>query len=244
MLEILRSWLNSDKDYYRGAAIYLKVGDNQQLKNLFAKGPTDFTTRKLREELQSIYKNLKVGQTPGQKVQPSKPQQHAGERSTELPTKTVVNTATAEAPVNPDLYQVCKAQADKGYKEVMNLRAELFALANTDDYGETNTAEKIAQREPLALAVVKKWQTVSALYDKADYVRIHGKLPASSTDDDEEGDIESLPDHQVKQALDNARKNYNKMKKREQTPERVQLLQKHEHTIKKLEARWHSLKQG
>ena len=56
--------------------------------------------------------------------------------------------------------------------------------------------------------------------------------------DEEETEYDNLPDHLVKKTLDNLRKNYNKIKNREQTPERIELLQKHEKNIKKLMAKW------
>ena len=91
--------------------------------------------------------------------------------------------------------------------------------------------------------VVEGYKEASELYDKAEYVRINGRLPDQpALEPDDESDYDNIPDHMVKQELDNLRKNYNKMKKRPQTPERVVLLQKHEMNIKKLEDKWHSLK--
>jgi hypothetical protein len=55
--------------------------------------------------------------------------------------------------------------------------------------------------------------------------------------------MELIPEYQVKQYLDNRRKNYQKLIKRDATPERVLIIQQHEKDIQILERRWHSLTQ-
>ena len=122
----------------------------------------------------------------------------------------------------------------------MNARAVVFALANTGDFSDPNTPDRITARAKLALQVVQGFVKTSQLYDNAAFVKEYGRLPGSESGDDNEYD--HLPDNLVKPTLDNLRKNINKIKKREQTPERVALLQKHEANLKKLESRWHSLK--
>ena len=136
--------------------------------------------------------------------------------------------------------KLCKNEADLAYKKVMNDRAVLFSLANVDDFTDPNMPAKVQEREKLAIAVVTGFQKVSDLYDTANYVKENGRLPNSDTSTETEYD--NLPDELVKQQLDNCRKAFNKLKSKEQTPVRIELMQKHQENIKKLEARWHSLK--
>ncbi|HYC29549.1 MAG TPA: hypothetical protein VEB42_12040 [Chitinophagaceae bacterium] len=242
MLQDLRAWLNGSREWNAGVSLYNQVGDNDALKSLFSKGKTDYCYQRLQEELLKICKQLKTqkyvhitgtvrSDKPDASVKPID--------KVEVERHQPVNDHPA---ANAELYVVCKAEADKTYKEVMNLRAELFALARPDNFSDVNTPDRIEQRSKIALKVAEGFKHVSQLYDRADYVKIHGRLPDQDAPDGEELDPDGLPDHLVKQTLDNLRKNYNKMKKRQQTPERVALLQTHESNIKKLEARWLLLK--
>jgi ribosome-binding ATPase YchF (GTP1/OBG family) len=124
----------------------------------------------------------------------------------------------------------------------MNLRAVAFSLATVEGFEDVNRPDLVAKRSPIVVDAVIKYQRASKLYDIAKYVHDHGRLPNEDAEHDEATEMDAVPDELVKSTLDNLRKNYNKMKKREQTPERVALLQKHVTNIKKLEARWHLLK--
>lgn len=223
MLEALREWLNGSREYFAGVAIYSQLGDDQSLLELFVKGKTDYCNRRLQNELLDICQKIKRTET--------------FESHTEIADKTI---ATSELP-NSDLYALCKTEADKFYKEVMNLRAELFASARQDDYSDPNTPDRIEQRSKAAVKVASDYKRVSELYDRVDFVKLHGHLPGNVEPSDDELNPDGIPDSLVKQTLDNTRKNYNKMKKREATPERLALLQKHEGNIKKLEDRWRLL---
>lgn len=237
MLDTLRAWLNGDREYFSGVIIYSKVGDNEAFLKLLSKGKTDYCHERLQNELMRICIELKSKQHGIKKTDQSKNIKSIAPSVDEGLGKT----KDAGSGPNEDLYRACKADADKTYKALMNLRAQLFALAKSEDFSDPNTPDKIEQRSRMAVNVADGYKTVSQLYDKADYVKKHGRLPNDQDPDDDELNVDGLPDHLVKQTLDNTRKNYNKMKKREATPERVALLQKHEINIKKLEARWHSL---
>lgn len=253
MLQLLRAWLNGNKEYFTGVALYEKLGTNDALKKLFIKGPTDFNQRRLQEELLNICNELKSKEndynmpaadssssTDTAGIGPDNRLHQDGGRKTNdahsLPTALI----QPQQPANAELYNATRLQANKLYKESMNNRAVLFSLAAPNDYTDPNTEAKINERAKLALSVVISFQQASAMYDKSDYVAAHGRLP----DQDEKGDeneYDHLPDQLVKQTLDNLRKNVNKMKKREQTPERVALQQKHEANIDKLLKKWHLL---
>ncbi len=233
MLETLRAWLNGKKEYFSGVAIYAELGNNAQLLQLFKKGPTPFTTKRLGEELLSICKQLK--------------EQNHGSANPGRDFKKVSNKITAAGtgqktdvrPHNSTLYEACQREADQAYKQVMNARAVLFASINPNE--DPNTEDNIKARAPKAIEIVEGFKNVSQLYEQANFVQIHGHLPGSDPAD-KENEYDALPNHLVKQALDNLRKNYNKMKKREVTPEREAMLLQHEKNIKKLEIKWASLK--
>ena len=222
-MEVIRLWLNGGKDYYTGLVLFIKHSSNAPLISLFKTGDTAYNVQRLEKEM-----NLLLAPEQETKIEPVQ------ERN------PVITFPAEDLPVvNEDLYSVAKEKANLAYKEVMNLRAELFAMAKLDDFENCNRPDKIQQRSKIAIDVVVKYNQASALYENADFARTHGRLVTTAEDDGE--DYEALPDHLVKKTLDNMRKNYNKMKKREITPERTELLQKHENNIKKLEAKWQLL---
>lgn len=257
MLTTLRAWLNGTREYFTGVALYDTLGADAVLKSLFKKGKTTFTYDRLQEELLKICNDLKKQKHESthsadrvvhsklvkrQATDTSKHQEESQQAKTKV-EHAANNSSTNAAPAqNNELYDACKKEADKKHKEVMNMRAELFALARMDDFTDINMPDKIQAREKLAIVVVTGYQQGSRLYDKADYVKQHGRLPNDDDEEVQETNVDNIPDALVKQTLDNLRKNYNKIKKREQTPERIALMQKHEVTVKQLMARWEILK--
>jgi hypothetical protein len=234
MLQHLQAWLSGKRSYWYGVVLYTYTGDSLQLLNLFKKGESIASLKRLTIELQAIYEAMlsaAAGNAEGDIIA-------AVNTSPALPNK---DSGATEEPANKELYTACKTAADNKYKEVMNIRAELFAMSRSTAFDDVNTPDKIEKRAPLAIAVVTGYQEASRLYDVADYVKQHGVLPAGSSLP-EETNCENIPDHLVKQSLDNLRKNVNKMKKRTQTPDRVALLQKHQGNIEKLIIRWNNIK--
>lgn len=236
MLEPIRAWLNGNRDYYTGVAIYSQAGTNEELLQVLKKGPNDFRTKRLQDELLTLCNQLKI-----QQHGIANPVRRKDKTNAIKSAKGPDQQPIALRPHNPTLYDACKLEADLQYKKVMNTRARLFGLATHSDYVDVNKEDKVFDRVKLALEVVHEYNLVSQLYDRAAYVKIHGRLP-NDQDDNEENEYDHLQDHLVKLRLDNARKAYNKLKAKEQTAERISLLQKHEENIKKLEAKWDSLK--
>ncbi len=223
MLDALRAWLNGKREYYTGVALFEQLSDNKGLLIVLRKGKTEFTYKRLQEELMSICLRMKA-------------------ETNKAPAQPAKQNPEPFAPVNNELYEACLKEAHLLYKELMNERALLFASTVSQDYEDINRLDLIQQRSKQAVDLVVKYQRVSQHYDRADYVKLHGKLPTDLNNELPADEYDSLPDHLVKQTLDNLRKNYNKIKKREATAERIALLQKHEVNIKKVEARWLLLK--
>jgi hypothetical protein len=235
MQEIINSWLNSSKDYFTGRVIARKIPHIQpNVLELLQGPPSPLSCRVLEQTLQGALLALNVSQQLENDDAPIRVR-NVTLKPIEPPAEQVT-----EEPINPLVYQAAKQQADMKYKEVMNIRAELFAASRTVIGEDVNRPDKVQQRTRLAIDVVKGFIEVSELYDKVDYIKTTGRIPNSDTTDDD--DVILIPDIMVKQTLDNLRKNLNKMKKREQTPERIVLQQKHESNLLKLEERWRLLK--
>lgn len=232
MLQELRSWLNGSREYYSGVALYEMLGDDPALLRIFKKGKTDFTTKKLPKTLLEICDALKE-----KKNHTSSDQSGSDECSASASLSR--QHSETEIPYNKDLHEAALQEATHLYKEMMNERAVLFAMVNVPGYEDLNTAAQILERGKLAVNLVLKNQLVSKLYDDAAYIKQYGKRPEDSEPTNE---YEAIPDHLVKDSLNNARKAYNKLKAKEQNTKRVARLQQHAENIQKLEARWRSLK--
>ncbi len=241
MLDIIRAWLNGTREFYSGVILYEKLQHNPKILSVLkTNGKTDWGYNKLQEELLRICQELKAQKTPEQEATENIINKVMAIQKTK---KTVVVTSDNFSPVNPTLYDACKKEADLLYKQIMNQRALLFADIKGDAFLNVNPPDKVETRARMAIDIVKDYQRVSELYDKADYVYKNGSLPASDlTELDAQDKYSHLTDELVKPTLDNLRKNYNKKKKLAPTPERIVSLQEHEESIKKLEGRWHSLK--
>lgn len=53
-MQAINAWLQSDRDYKTGLALYAKYGQSSFLKTIFAQGPTPYNLLKLEAELESI----------------------------------------------------------------------------------------------------------------------------------------------------------------------------------------------
>jgi hypothetical protein len=228
MLESLRAWLNGNREYFTGVALLKQLTPSHILLPLLQKGKSDFAYKRLQDELMKLCLEMKTASVII--------------KSADVVVKPIAQDPIPVAPVNTSLYEACLNEANLLYKEMMNERALLFASAKVQGYEDINRPDLVQQRSKPAVDLVVKYQRVSKLYDRADYVKKHGRLPAFVSEENDVDEYDALPDHLVKQTLDNLRKNTNKLKKREQTAERIALIQKHEANIKKLETKWHSLK--
>lgn len=227
MFELLRTWINGKKNFYEGIVLYSKTIGNDAFFMILSKGETVFNRKKLDAKLLEQFYILKAG--------------HVETPVNILPKISPEVIIAPDTFLTSDLYKACKAEALNIYKEAMNKRAILFNMAKVEPYQDPNENDKPRTRAQFALDAVILYNKSSSLFDRADYVAKHGHLPTDDiTSIDEE--YQDLSDHLVKQTLDNLRKNVAKMKKREQTADRIALQEKHSANILKLEARWLSLK--
>ncbi|HRN79981.1 MAG TPA: hypothetical protein PKY29_04480 [Ferruginibacter sp.] len=235
MKAVFEKWIKTGKDYYTGVALAIKYIDDKKVIALLRQGDSTFNKELLMKTVRAhISRHTSVRTTHTiRKPEPVKKQR--------ILEATPAFQPPGDEIKNPELYTAAREEANKVYKEAMNERAVLFKMATPDDHTLVNMPDLIQQRAPIALRVMELYILASKLYEKADYIKTTGRIPGGD-EEPEHQDFNLIPDVQVKQTLDNLRKNYNKMKKRERTPERLALLQKHERNIKILEERWRLLK--
>lgn len=222
MLEKLRAWLNGGRDFEEGKRLYFCVGKNINLKALLVQGKSPLSEKKLLDELTAICNEMK-----------------AAEANNDVAVK---QGATASPINNTALYEACLEEAKLAYKRAMNPRGELLRKAQQLSIADYNNEELVKDRGALAMATIEWYTEASLLFDRADYVKKHGKLP------DEEykqptNTVAALHDCMVFYTLETMKKYYNKLKKKSTTPERVVQLQQYAADIKILEERWRLLKQ-
>lgn len=214
MYEAIQRWLSSPtKDWQQGVALYMAHGQDLLFKRTLLMGQNEFARKRLVREL-----DLVVG---------------------------AVQAAAGPVKPDADVLAAVTAEAHKTWKELANMRARLFALCKTAPWDDENAPQKVQLRGEMALDILKYHDTVVVpAYNRRDYVLQHGQLPPPETvvATVESTDHVHVPDHMLKATIDNLRKNLSKIRKREPTPERLQLIASHEATLENLLNRWHSLK--
>ncbi len=228
--DLLRHWLYySDRNYVHGVNLFSVLNEDASLLAFFQGYESEYKRGRLVQELEKIYDAMK-GRTT---------QLHAEPAATEAAATT--GEAPARAPRNPELEQAAERKASMLYKQMMNDRAVLFNLTKVEAWDDANRPDLVEQRRKLALSVVNQNYEVSQAYDDLEHVRQHGTLPYSEYE--EAGDAE-VQDLDLKPTIDNLRKNINKLKGKEPTPEPVAMIQKHEARLEALLQRWNALKQA
>lgn len=232
MQQLIVEWLKSSrKEYYTGLILLRKSQPNAAIIKVLDRGPNEINRKLLIKHLGEA-----VAQKPAVFTK----------QVLEQPKKEPVAESISEEPVadhsQSPIYLSAKKEADQAYKALMNERAVLFSgVRNFMIHEDINAPVLVESRKKSCIHIVLEWQRISKLYDQADFVLKNGVLPIG-LDKKEDADVASIPDQLVKQNLDNARKNYNKMKKRQPTTERLQRLTELEKLIKQLEGRWQLLR--
>ena len=137
--------------------------------------------------------------------------------------------------INPELEASCKADADKSFKELMNVRARLFQHCFIEPDGNENDENAVRLREQYVLEILKLQPTHYEAYEKLHFVIKHGKLPEPEISP---GELKKnkIPDNplELEKMRVNLMKSISKLKKKEQTSERMDLLQKNEEKLKSI----------
>lgn len=208
----IKKWLEGTRPYSDGVALYCAYGADMKLKLSLVRGENEYSKKALAKALEEM-----VAAAP----------------PATLPT----------AVVPPDLLAVVTNEAHTTWKELMNKRAVLLSLCRNASPMDENDAASVAVRGKLALEILQyNKEHVLPAYDKLDYVRVHGKLPAIQPKQEVDESVALVPDHLVKQHIDNLRKNLSKLRKRPATAERVAIISTHEKHLNQLLERWACLK--
>lgn len=201
VMQALKNWLTSGKNYHVGICIYQVLGSNQSLKTLFYNGKTDYSSQKLETEL------LKMMKCPPMRTIT---------RSSIMPD-LIENLPVGEGAVHVSFQD----QWMPLYQEMNYLRHEL------DKY-HGNEASMIAVRKDIAHKIIDLEQELMNIWNQADEYGRTGKLMTTKDEDELIVPEEAL---QKAKAIDktkrNIRRNRQAMNKKPNDPKFAALYKKY-----------------
>jgi hypothetical protein len=159
MQEII-AWLDGDRDYWSGSALYEKYGSNSFLKKVLPEGPTPYKIQKLETELESLV--------------PATPAKHSAS-TIDAPQNDIV--ATPDHSVKSD--QDSPAPNPKEMERYLSLK---LLLKQTYDQIQRNMVllDLLTDQKQLhqsAKHILNLNDKVTGIYDLLDFYDEHGKFP-------------------------------------------------------------------
>lgn len=223
----LKVWLNdTNRKLLDGIAIYRRLGkDLETLKKVEGLVNNKADNAELFAILRQLWYDSKNGVVPAPSIKkiPSKPI----EKSVTSAVAVVKNNSQKS-----ELFISCEKAASKLYQELRNLKAKLFYTVSIEPDRKENNPELVALRQPMVLELMNLQIAVDEAYDTLRYVAEHGHLPTKESDKETK-----LPSNPV--LLERYRitqmKLLSKLKLKEATPQRVQLINTKLELIKKAE---------
>lgn len=210
----LVAWLNANpRNYTEGVDLYKRLGNNPADIEYYRRGQSRQSQDKLYEAVRAIYYELKKGKPIQAPMVP----------------KGITNSFTPTT----ELEAACKAACDKVYKEMMNVRAQLFALCPLEKESDENQEHAVRMRELYAIKLMDLQPKHQAEMDILQYVRAHGKLP-DKQQDEQPAQLPASPVELERKRV-NLLKAMSKLRLKEQTPARVQLMQQHQATLNQIQ---------
>lgn len=240
----LVAWLNSARKYADGVEVYKKLGKDAELLRYFTSAHTTMSQDKLFQTLRQLYYALKKAaneKSIRQSIKPSETSsndkentQKSNDSNSRISRPLVLQTVATQNEMlrgDSSLKEACKNEADKIYKEMMNVRALLFAQCHIEPVPGENSSAAVAIRKEMALRVVNMQPAMNEAYKKLHYVEEHGKLPDA---DDQEDELPTNP-IELERMRSNLLKNISRHKRNpDQSAERIALIKKHELTLKRV----------
>jgi hypothetical protein len=150
-MDAIKAWLQT-KDYIEGVRLYLELGADENLIELFtSEARTEYKAKRLERALRDLAK----GSAPAPKREPV----------------AVVSTPVKDWPDQlDDILKALKADAMRKFKELQDLRSQLLHFPDDHTRGEA------------AHAILRLDDEITEIWAKRDYYREHGRLPAEQQD--------------------------------------------------------------
>lgn len=168
MMEAIKDWLNGNRHYATGVALYLQYGKDVKLRNLFNEPiKTAFKEKKLVEVLLQLYsgtvKAVAVKQTT---------------------TEKYLTTHKTWQPGTDAILNALREQWRPLYGLRSNLKARIHDVALA---GNTDTVKR-QEAAQMAAEIISISKQINKIYAKKSYYEQHGKLPLEPVETDGIGD--------------------------------------------------------
>ncbi len=220
LVKELQAWINNlNRSYKTGCDLYAQGNFDPSTLAYLQQGESVSSSKHLFDILKKIYlqyKNTVVvdNTTTAVCVQPP----------------VDINPEINEITLNPELLKQLELEATNAYKNMMNIRAKLFALVSVEVDARENALELKLIRKEYALKVCALQVDVDASYSNFKHYKKHGKVIPTKILETEK----PIPTNGIAlmQAYENERKNLNKLKAKAATSARIALILKKEERLK------------
>lgn len=172
-MEAIRDWLNGDRDYILGTELYLKYGDDEDMKKLFqSKGISKFKKKKLFDCLRYLWVNR--DESRKQKAKSIRQKAGSGRREAGSIKPKAKSQKYKEWNKNETdkVLIALHQQWVPAFKEMKTLHAQLL-LMDTD-----------IERGAAAHQILRLDKFCSDIYAKRDYYKEKGRLPEEKKPDE------------------------------------------------------------
>lgn len=183
----IRAWLNGSKAYDAGASLYRKYGNHGSVLHEIQGEETPFRKKLLFDALRELITSQSTPPIP-----------RPGAPLVTTPVELFNNEAVTTA----------KRDADRLYKEMANIRAELLALCQVEESPRDTDPDEKKKRGALAREIIRLEYLVEEAYADYRYTQVHGVRKNNPPPVEEEVDAVDLH-----QKISNVRKYLSKLRK-------------------------------
>jgi hypothetical protein len=208
LMKLIDKWLKSSQNFIVGAAIYKTIGKDPLLKNLFEQAPTDYSRKRLLEEL------TRLNAVPAAVVVDGM----------SMSTASLIVAAATKAQEWQEMPSGNDAVLRSLQEQWKPLYARMNYLRHELDQFKGNTPEMIERRKPMASEILQLEKQCINIWARRDHYMKEGRLP----DDQVKQKKDEIPTDPVKLGryleglARNIRRNKFEMEKQPDKPEFAQ----------------------
>ncbi len=249
MMQDLRIWLDCDRNYFEGVKLLVALSGDALLESFFMDHISNFSQSLLYKELRKLNEELESAA--------------AQKKAKNAVPVTLLDHLRAwlngERDYDKGVEIFCKSSEDASlisfFKNHDTDYSHMRLNKMLDDlYSELRSTEGTEENETTAMPLIDKGSSIKQSIGTSENFEPD---PAGDQSDEldtvDQGDTVSLseltqqdaniPDIGLKHAIANLRKSLSKLRQKEQTPERVAIIQKQQTRLALLLQRWNSLNQ-
>lgn len=184
-MEKIQAWVDGNRNFSIGRALYLTYGNNQVVKNIMQKGRSPLAEKLLLFEMQKLIAvPVDLSVVPAV-VTTTENQQDGAQQH---PKKVKPATPPAAA-TNPKVKEAIEIMADSDDHVLKAIKIEwhkpykkmCYLIAQLDQFGSSNEPTAIHKRKELAADILSLEQSCMQCWAKRDFYLEHGILPGEKS---------------------------------------------------------------